>query len=454
MRTTGLTKTEKRAALTLASVFSLRMLGLFMIMPVFALYGRELVGYSPLWVGLAIGAYGLTQALLQIPMGMLSDRFGRRRVILAGLALFAVGSVVAALADSVYGVVAGRVLQGAGAVASAILALAADLSRDEQRPKVMGIIGVCIGLSFALAMVTGPVVADLVGLSGLFWLTAVLALAGMAVIAWAVPSVSHHAPRGDTLPALNRLGALLGNGQLLRLDLGIFLLHFMLTALFVVVPGLLVQAGLVSRDHWMLYFPVVVAAFFAMIPMIILAEKKHWSRQMVQLALVIMLAALAAAWWLQAQLWGLVLALGLFFMAFNYLEATLPALIARIAPAGDKGSAMGIYSSAQFLGAFFGGTLAGTMAEYADIDGVFILAAGLVLIWLLASRGMRHPSNLKSVSLSVEQAFTDEAALIRGLAAVPGVLEVNVVTAEAAIYLKVNTQEFELAKAKAVLANA
>lgn len=454
MSKSGLTSTELRAAFSLASVFSLRMLGLFMILPVFALYGQHLEGYSPLWVGIAIGAYGLTQAVLQIPMGMASDRFGRRKIIILGLLMFSAGSAVAASAHTVWGVVLGRAMQGAGAIASAILALAADLSRDEQRPKVMAIIGVSIGTSFAIAMVAGPVLASHWGLSGLFWLTAVLALVGIAVVQMAVPKVVSQAPKGDTMPAPKRLGKMLKDPQLIRLDLGIFLLHFLLTSIFVVMPSMLVQAGLPSDRHWELYFPIVVIAFFGMVPMIIIAEKKHLSRQMVQVALVIMLAALAAAWFLKHWLWGLIAALMLFFIAFNFLEATLPALIARIAPAGDKGSAMGIYSSSQFLGAFFGGSMAGAMAQYADKQGVLILAAAMVLLWLWMSRGMRHPSNLKSVSLSADSLRGREKQVADGLSALPGVLEVNVMAEESAIYLKVNTQEFELAEARAMLAKA
>ncbi|WP_406665816.1 MFS transporter [Gallaecimonas sp. GXIMD1310] len=454
MSKTGLTSTERRAALSLASVFSLRMLGLFMILPVFALYGTHLQGYSPLWVGVAIGAYGLTQAILQIPMGMASDRFGRRKVIIIGLLLFAAGSTVAALADNIYWVVVGRAMQGAGAIASAILALAADLSRDEQRSKVMGIIGVSIGLSFAVAMVAGPMLAHYWGLSGLFGLTAVLALGGILVVQFAVPQVVHRAPKGDTMPAPKRLKLMLKDPQLLRLDASIFLLHFLLTATFVTMPGLLVAAGLPSSKHWMLYFPIVIIAFFGMVPMIIIAEKKHMSRQMIQVALVVMLLSLAAAWGLQSHLWGLIGALLLFFIAFNFLEATLPSLIARFAPAGDKGSAMGIYSSSQFLGAFFGGSMAGAMAQYADKQGVLLMSGAVVLLWLWISRGMQHPTHLKSISLSAESITGREEQTASALSALPGVLEVNVMAKDAAVYLKVNTQEFELAKAKALLAAA
>lgn len=269
-----LTSSEKKAATSLALVFSSRMLGLFMLLPVFAIYGADLIGFSPLWIGLAIGAYGLTQALLQIPMGWLSDKIGRHKVMLLGLALFAAGSVVAALAESVYMVTAGRVLQGAGAIAGAVLALAADLTREEQRPKVMAIIGMSIGLSFAAAMVLGPVIAARFGLSGVFWFTAGLALVAMLMVQLTPKAISR-APQRETLAVPALLGTLLRSPQLSRLNLGILLLHFMLTALFIALPQQLVQLELNTESHWRLYVPVLFFSFTLMVPMIIISVRKR-----------------------------------------------------------------------------------------------------------------------------------------------------------------------------------
>lgn len=304
----GLSGTERKVAFSLASVFGLRMMGLFMIMPVFALYGQDLKGFSPLWVGIAIGAYGLTQAILQIPMGILSDRIGRKPVILGGLLVFALGSVLAAMSDSIYGVVAGRALQGMGAIAAAVLALAADLTRDEQRTKVMAIIGMCIGFSFALSLLVGPVVAQHLGLSGLFALTAGLALLGMLIVQLLVPNPVAHAPKGDTMAEPGKLKNMLKDPQLFRLDAGIFILHLVLTAVFVALPLDLVDAGLAKEKHWMLYFPAFVGAFFLMVPLIIIGVKRNNTKGMFQLALLIMLAALLAMALFSHTLWVLAVA--------------------------------------------------------------------------------------------------------------------------------------------------
>ena len=250
MNVTGLNSIEKKASLSLATVFGMRMIGLFMILPVFAIYGVQLEGYSPIWLGLAIGAYGFTQALLQIPMGILSDKFGRKPVIVSGLVVFCIGSIVAALADTIYGVVFGRALQGMGAIASATLALAADLSREEQRPKVMATIGMFIGLSFAVAMVLGPLVADSFGLAGLFYLTAIFSVVGILLVVFVVPNSINIAPKGDLVAVPNKLLTLVKEPQLLRLNLGVFILHLALTAMFVSLPVMLTKVGLVVSDHW------------------------------------------------------------------------------------------------------------------------------------------------------------------------------------------------------------
>ncbi len=343
MGNNGLSGTEKKVAFSLASVFGLRMMGLFMIMPVFALYGQHLEGFSPLWVGIAIGAYGLTQAVLQIPMGILSDKYGRKPIILGGLVLFAVGSVIAANADTIYGVVFGRAVQGMGAIAAAVLALAADLTRDEQRTKVMAIIGMCIGLSFALSLLMGPIVAQHLGLTGLFWLTAVLAIVGMLLIQFLVPNPITQAPKGDTLATPAKLKRMFLEPQLFRLNAGIFILHLVLTAVFVALPLDLVDAGLVKEKHWMLYFPAFVGAFILMVPLIIIGVKRKNTKAMFQIALVIMICSLAGMAVFASNLWALSVAVLLFFTGFNYLEASLPSLIAKFCPVGERFCHGGIF---------------------------------------------------------------------------------------------------------------
>ncbi|WP_299797284.1 MFS transporter [uncultured Shewanella sp.] len=451
MANNGLSKTEKKVAFSLASVFGLRMMGLFMIMPVFALYGQHLEGFSPLWVGIAIGAYGLTQAVLQIPMGILSDKFGRKPIILAGLLLFALGSLVAANADTIYGVVAGRAIQGMGAIAAAVLALAADLTRDEQRTKVMAIIGMCIGFSFALSLLVGPIVAQHLGLSGLFAMTAGLAVLGMVIVQALVPNPISQAPKGDTLATPAKLKAMVTDPQLFRLDAGIFILHLVLTAVFVALPLDLVDAGLVKEKHWMLYFPAFMGAFFLMVPLIIIGVKKKNTKATFQVALLIMMVALGAMALFANNLIVLSIAVVLFFTGFNYLEASLPSLIAKFCPVGDKGSAMGVYSTSQFLGAFCGGLLGGGAYQLVGAAGVFAVALILMTLWLLLSLGMENPVLLKSYTLEATVEGREQAqAMATELSQLAGVAEAIVVLEERVAYLKVD-EHFDLREARAVL---
>lgn len=451
MAGSGLSKTENKVAYSLASVFGLRMMGLFMIMPVFALYGQHLEGFSPLWVGIAIGAYGLTQAALQIPMGILSDKYGRKPIILIGLLIFALGSIVAGMADSIYGVVFGRALQGMGAIAAAVLALAADLTRDEQRTKVMAIIGICIGLSFALSLLVGPIAAQSFGLSGLFYITAGLAVVGMLIVQVLVPNPISQAPKGDTVATPTKLMRMLKDPQLFRLDAGIFILHLVLTAVFVALPLNLVDAGLAKEQHWVLYFPAFIAAFVLMVPLIIIGVKRKNTKATFQIALVIMLAALAGMALFSHSLAILSVAVVLFFTGFNYLEASLPSLIAKFCPVGDKGSAMGVYSTSQFLGAFCGGLLGGGAYQLLGASGVFVVGLLLILVWLGLTFGMENPVLLKSYTLDAHLDNKQEAQVMATqLSELEGVAEAIVVLEEKVAYLKVD-EHFDLSQARAVL---
>lgn len=449
-----LNSVEKRAAGALALVFSSRMLGLFMLLPVFAIYGTELRGFSPLWIGLIIGAYGLTQAILQIPLGWLSDRIGRHKVMLGGLALFAAGSVVAALADSVYMVLLGRIMQGAGAIAGAVLALAADVTREEQRPKVMAVIGISIGLSFALAMVIGPLIAKWSGLSGVFWFTALLACICMVLVKWVVPVSVNKAPAAETLAAPAALKQMFRHRQLLQLDFGILVLHLMLTAVFVSVPKLLNSYDLPAEKHWMVYLSVLLLSFLVMVPMMIISMRRQQEKGFFLLAVLMLIAAMLVAV-VADQLLILVIALLLFFIAFNFLEASLPALVSRIAPAGQRGSAMGIYSSSQFFGAFLGGVIGGAVAQYWGDASLFAALACLGLIWLVIARNMIVPARAQRLSFAVELSSEAHADMLAGqLAALAGVQEVTVLLSEQRCYLKVSSQQFEPAQAQALIAAA
>ena len=385
-----MTGSERRAALSLAGIFSLRMLGLFMIYPVFALWARRLPDATAFSIGLALGVYGLTQALFQIPLGFLSDRLGRKRIIAAGLLLFALGSVVAALSHSIDGIILGRLLQGAGAVGSAILALAADLTREQQRTKAMAVIGMTIGASFSLALVAGPILNRWIGVPGIFWLTAVLALLGIGVLYGLVPQplVSSVHAEAEPVPALFK--RVLTDRELLRLDFGIFVQHTILTASFLSVPFVLKQAGVALHDQWFVYLPVLVVSVICMLPLIILAERGRMKP--VFLASVATLGVSQLLLLLgHGRLPVVIVALLVFFTAFNLLEASLPSLISRVAPSEAKGTALGIYSSSQFFGIFVGGALGGWLQGVWGLTGVFGLCAALAGLWLLVAIAMRPP---------------------------------------------------------------
>jgi MFS family permease len=380
---------ERRAAVTLASIYGLRMLGLFMILPVFALYAEQLQGVTPTLVGLAIGAYGLTQALLGIPVGALSDRVGRKPVIVAGLLVFALGSAVAAMADSIWGVIIGRAIQGAGAIAAVLMALATDLTREEVRLRTMAMIGVTIGMSFALSLILGPLLDRWIGVPGIFWVIAALALVAIVVLYTAVPPEPREHVRAV---APGQFREVLADTQLLRLNFGVLVLHMILTALFVALPhALRDNAGLDAQHHWYVYLPVMVLAMLLMIPFVIVAEKKKQIKPVFVLAILVASAAQLALVWSHTSLAMVVVTLLVFFTAFNVLEATMPSLVAKISPPDRKGTAMGIFSTAQFLGAFIGGAAGGWVSSHFGLQGVFTFCALGALLWFGVAVTMTPP---------------------------------------------------------------
>lgn len=443
IKDSGMSVAERRATVALAGIYALRMLGLFLILPVFALYAREhLAGATPILIGLAIGIYGLTQALLQIPFGMLSDRFGRKPVIIGGLLIFALGSVVAALSDSIAGVIIGRALQGSGAIAAAVMALAADLTRDEQRTKVMAAIGTTIGLSFAFALVMGPILDNWIGVPGIFWLTAVLALGGIALLKFGVPQPVQSRFHRETEAAPGQLKVVLGHAALLRLNGGVLILHMLLTASFVVLPFALYDvAGLAPRHHWYVYLPVLLLAMAVMVPFVLIAEKKRRMKEVLVAAIALLVMAQAGLGFFQQSALFIGLLLFVFFTGFNILEATLPSWISKIAPAANRGTAMGAFSTAQFIGAFLGGAAGGYLYESYGMSSVFLFCALMAGVWLLFMLGMPAPAYLKNRQLQVGKVSPGEAQrLAARLRAVPGVAEAVVVAEEGMAYLKVDAQ--------------
>ncbi|MHA6495163.1 MFS transporter [Pseudomonas borbori] len=435
---------ETRAAGGLALVFAFRMLGMFMVLPVLATYGMDLTGSTPALIGLAIGAYGLTQALLQIPFGMLSDRIGRRPVIYAGLLIFAAGSLLAANADSIWGVIAGRVLQGAGAISAAVMALLSDLTREQHRTKAMAMIGMSIGLSFAVAMVVGPLLTRAFGLSGLFMATAAMALLGIVIVAGLVPSSNAPLQHRESGVARQALLPTLKHRDLLRLDFGIFALHAILMASFIALPLALVErGGLPKEEHWWVYLAALLVGFFAMVPFIIYGEKKRRMKHVLLGSVSVLLLCELYFWLFGSDLRALVLGTVVFFTAFNLLEASLPSLISKVAPAGGKGTAMGVYSTSQFLGAALGGIFGGWLYQHFGLAGVFQGSAAISLLWLGFAVTMREPPYVTSLRLPLSAVALQEVGLAKRLQAVPGVADAVVVVDEAAIYIKVDTQQLD-----------
>ncbi|MAA59647.1 MAG: MFS transporter [Ketobacter sp.] len=436
---------EIRATWSLASLFALRMLGLFMILPVFALYGQDLEGATPALIGIAIGAYGLTQALFQIPFGLLSDRIGRKPVIIAGLLIFLLGSLVAAQAETIYGVIAGRTLQGAGAIASAIMALLTDLTRDDQRAKAMAMVGASIGMSFALALVAGPVLAGWFELRGLFLFTAVLAGFGVALTMWVVPAPDVRKIFRDTRPVVSHFSDVLRDTGLLRLDFGVFCLHMVLTASFVVLPGwLLTNADMDKNHHWMIYLPILFLSFVLMLPLMIVAEKARKIKQVFLLAVLLLGGSLFALSQWHDSLWPIAIGLFVFFWGFNLLEALLPSLVSKLAAPGFKGTSMGVYSTCQFLGAFAGGAGGGwLLGQYGD-SAVYMVGAGMVAVWFLLAWSMKQPAYLQSVTLPLTQTGELDAGVWASrLMGVTGVEEAVVIEEERAAYLKVDNARLD-----------
>ncbi len=440
-----MTAGERRVAFSLAGIFSTRMLGVFMILPIFTQFAHELNGYTATLAGIALGIYGLTQALFQIPLGMLSDRIGRKSVIIGGLLVFALGSVVAAMATTIEGVILGRALQGAGAVASAVMALAADLTREEHRIKVMAFIGVSIGLSFAAAMILGPILAGWFGLAGIFWTIALLALGGIGITLFLVPRPKVCRFHRDTEVEADWFRHAVRDPQLLRADLGIFCLHAMLISTFMVVPLLLHdEAGLNIGQHWLVYLPVLFFSMLMIVPFILLAEKKRMIKQILSGAVVVLILTELGLAGLNGTMAGMVIMLLLFFAAFNLLEAMLPSLVAKLAPAAHKGTAMGVYASSQFLGIFVGGLVGGWLMQHYGMQSVFLFNAALASVWLFLVISMREPRYLSSQLLNVgslDEADADQLAL--NLSKIAGVAEATVIAADGVAYLKVDKHRLD-----------
>jgi MFS family permease len=429
---------EVRAGASLAGVFGLRMLGLFLILPVLAVHAPKLKGGDDLsLVGTALGIYGLAQGCLQIPFGMASDRWGRKPVLYLGLVVFALGSFLGVGASDIWMVIAARTLQGAGAISSVAMALAADLTRDQHRTKIMAMIGSSIGLMFAVSLIGAPVLYRWIGMNGLFALTGCLCLAAIAVVKFLVPDPPVLAHRRTERSATRES---LLHPELLRLNLGIFILHIVLYGMFVVVPPMLVTAGLAVEEHWKLYLPAVMGSFILMVPLILYADRRNRPKPVFvgAVALVCAVEGILGGW--NGGLMSLTLLMLAFFVGFNALEALLPSLVSRIAPAQGRGVAIGVYNTTQTLGVFFGGVLGGWLAGRYGAHAVFLASAVLCTLWLVAAIAMRPPArpvnDLSSLTLSIATGVNLEG-LREALTAVRGVREAEVLAHERIARLKV-----------------
>ena len=437
---------ELRASIGLASIYGLRMLGMFLILPVFAVYAERLPGgQSHILIGIALGMYGLTQAILQLPFGMASDRFGRKRVIYFGLLLFALGSFIAASADDIYMVIIGRAIQGAGAISAAVTALLADLTREEHRTKAMAVIGMTIGLTFALSLVLGPALYHLISIPGIFAMTGVLALLAIVVVKTAVPDPRHSHFHSDAEAAPAKLRDVLRNRELVRLNFGIFALHAVQMAMFVVLPFALKQTGGIDANHhWQVYLPVMIVSFLFMVPAIVYGEKKARLKEVFIGSVALMLVAQIAFVTAIQHFWGIFIVLAVYFVAFNILEASLPSIISKIAPAGSKGTAMGVYNTFQSFGFFVGGAMGGLLSNYFGASAVFMFGAGLIGVWLLLALRMKPLAAVKNLMFHVRKLSAAEARrLEEKLAGVRGVTEAKVIAEERVAYLKVDGRRLD-----------
>lgn len=452
-----MTQIETRATAALASIYGLRMLGMFLILPIFAIYAEKLQGGdNHALIGLALGAYGFMQVIFQLPFGMASDRFGRKKLIYLGLIMFAIGSVFAATAQDIYMVIFGRAVQGAGAISAVVTALVADSTREEHRTQAMAIIGATIGVTFAVSLVAGPLLNQWIGVSGIFWLTAVLAVLAILVVKFAVPAPLHAHFHSDAQAAPAKIREVVADGQLLRLNFGTFCLHGAQMAMFMVVPFAIKQTtGMSENSHWLIYLPVLVLSFIMMVPAIIYAEKKAKLKPVFIFAVGLMLLTQIAFMFSLHSLWGIVATLFSYFVAFNILEASLPSLISKMAPAAAKGTAMGVHNTAQSFGMFLGAALGGWLSHSFGQERVFLFCASLMLVWFYLALSMQSPPSVKTKMFHL-QGYNDEAAaqLVSDIRAMPGVYEVVAIPSETMLMVKLENQhsrEFQAALSQAIL---
>lgn len=429
---------ERRSTFALSSIFALRMLGLFMIIPVFSVAGQQYAHATPMLIGLAVGVYGLTQALLQIPFSLIADRYSRKPLIVIGLLMFALGGAVAAMSESIYGVIIGRAIAGGGAVSAVVMALLADVTREEQRSKAMAMMGMSIGLSFVVAFSLGPWLTSLVGISGLFWVTTIMGLVAIGMLALVPKVIRHH--KNFQQGYITQLKQVLKMGDLNRLHVSVFSLHLLLTAMFIYMPSQLIDmADLPLASHGLVYLPLLVLSLFFAFPSIILAEKYRKMRGIFLTAIGgIILGLIILIFGFESK-YILLLGLALFFIAFNVMEALLPSWMSKSAPIQSKATAMGVNASSQFLGAFVGGLLGGQLLLLNNTALGWSILTVIAILWLLLSFGLKQPRYLSSMVFRLPENQKDQE-WSQTLLAIRGIEEVVIIAEQNVAYVKVEKQ--------------
>lgn len=455
MQQGSLNSAERRTGVSLALVYVFRMLGLFMVIPVLAVAAQEFEDYSELLVGIAIGGYGLTQAMLQIPFGILSDIWGRKQVIYLGLAFFTAGSVIAGVADSLTMLTLGRIMQGAGAIAGAVMALASDVTRESQRPKVMAIIGVSIGFSFYIALLLGPVIGSAFGLQGIFLFTAALALCCFPLVQFGVTRPVTQIKNTDNLPVVAHIPALFRHKHLWRLNLLVLALHLLITTFFIQIPVMLINNQVELGQHYQVYLIILVASIVGLVLLLRLSSTLTLSNLM-NLSLILMAAGFVIMTQQPNHLYIVICGIS-FFSGFNFLEAKMPAMVSSIAPAGQKGSAMGIYASFQFFGAFVGGTLAGVFGMIGSPEYALYFCLVIIFVCSMVARGLNDIEKVKRLSISYQQYRFDEDTIVQcidNLMDLDGVKDIYRDAHTQQLYMKVDINLFDVAKARQCLQQA
>ena len=431
---------ETRTAYSLSAVFAVRMLGLFMILPILPLFAKELGNATPFLIGLTIGIYGLTQALFQIPLGLLSDHVGRKPVIIGGLLVFALGSVIAALSSDIYITILGRAVQGSGAIAATTMALAADLTREDHRAKVMAFIGMSIGIAFSVAMVVGPLISQWGGLSGVFWTTATLAIMGLLLIIFAVPTPKQIKTHRDAGIIGDYIKPVLTQGTLMRMNASVFLLHLLMTANFSVLPLIFRDhLNLETAQHWKIYLPILLISFILSIPLIIIAEKRRKIKVIFVVAVLLLILSQVLLGFNPFSFYPLMFAFLLFFIGFNFMEAVQPSLVAKYSDVNTKGTAMGVYSTSQFFGIFVGGTVGGLVLQKWGISGVFVFGAISAVVLLIVAISLPKPDYYKNELIKLKDEFLNDIDLTKQqLLDIAGIKQVAISMEEGVAYLKID----------------